>query len=294
VRPDAVVVTYESGPHQRALLIEAARRSIPTVGLMHGMIYDTHYDYMHANVTTDPFGRPAGFAIPQVTCVWGDYWRDVLVERGHYTRGAVAVTGNARVEEFLELARRTSAGDMRSALGIEPSRRVVLVLTAGERIGVFLDAIFAALDGQRDCVPLVKPHPGDDVTFIEERLEAHGHDRDRIHHGNLAEAILAADLVISQISTASLEAMLLRRPLVLVNLGRVPGFSEASVESGLARYAETSAAVSREVQLALSDDQFELRTEGSHREFVQRWFGGADSHAAERIAGVVTDLTRPS
>jgi len=293
VRPEAVVVTYETGPRQRALTIEAARRSIPTIGLMHGMIYDTHYDYMHEGVTTDPFGCPASFTVPLVTCVWGEFWRDVLTRSGSYPSEAVVVTGNPRMNDVLALSRRFGRSEMRDRLDLPPGGRVVLLLTANQRAGEFLSACLEALNEHSDCVPLVKPHPSDDIQLIATKLRESGYGEESLQTDNLADAILAADLVVSQPSTAALEAMLLRRPLVLVNLDRTAGFAEPVGRTGLARYAETPEELAREIAAALAVGDFERRSETAYRAFVEEWFGeDADELSAERVARVITQLAR--
>lgn len=123
----------------------------------------------------------------------------------------------------------------RAALGIPAERRVVALLPGSRRAeirflgGVFLDA--AALLRERFGEPVfLIPTPSDAVDAAVRALltsSPHGNrPKDaldvRIVRGGARAALAAADAVLAKSGTATLEAMLLRRPMVVAyRLGRV-------------------------------------------------------------------------
>ena len=282
-RPSAVIATYETGPWARAIIIQASRAGIPTLGLQHGMIFDNHYDYMHRRVTVDPANNPIGFALPNVTCVWGPFWKEVLTESGHYPREAVAVTGNWRYDHISEMM-TMDVQEAKRQLGFPADRRIVLVLSAGLNTLDFIRLCLETISKRPDCSPMIKLHPGSDSPGpVRELLSKLGFPLSILIEGRLHESILSADLVISQISTAVGEAALLNRPVVLANLENLAG-AEAYVESGICLYATDPDQLAVAVGKGLDDAQTLGQLAQARKEFVSRYFYKLDGCASQRVA----------
>jgi hypothetical protein len=287
-----VVVTYETGPEQRALVVEAARRGVPSIGLMHGMIFDRHYDYMHARVSPALRSEPSGFVVPTTTCVWGSYWTGVLVETGSYPSAAVAATGSPRSDFMRGVSERLDRQALREELGFAESEKVVLVLTATEDlVEVVTAAVNAArmVDGAR---PVLKLHPNQTVERIRGTVDELGLDASCIYTDKLLELIVASDVVVSHFSTAAQEAMLIGRPLVLASFGGEAWRAAPFLGTGLVRLAESPDDLERELVAALNDDGWAARTRADYAEFIATRFAGLDGRSAERVGAVVDDLAR--
>jgi hypothetical protein len=286
-RPAAVLVTYETGPEQRALVIESARAGIPTIGLQHGLVFDNHYDYMHGDVTAHPLEAPSGFAVPTVTCLWGPRFARTLIEAGGYPADAVAVTGNWRYDDYFARAGAERRAATRVALGVPPEARATLILSAGQSPAAYFDLCLAEVGRLRDAFSLVRPHPADADSVALDPLLAHGLPRSRLVRGNIVDALAAVDLVVSQTSTVVLEALLLGLPVIVVNSEGLPDFADVFASTG-ACIVTTTAEELRQALYSLAadgDTAFRLRTH--RREFVRDWFFDDDGGAAERVADVV-------
>ena len=123
----------------------------------------------------------------------------------------------------------------RATLGIAAERRVVALLPGSRRAEIrFLGGVFlaaAALLRERFGQPVfLVPTPSDAVDAAVRALLAssrHGNGAEsaldvRIVRGGARAALAAADAVLAKSGTATLEAMLLRRPMVVAyRLGRV-------------------------------------------------------------------------
>ena len=152
-------------------------------------------------------------------------------------RGANAVfVGHPLADEISpddgdEAAKRRA----RATLGIPAERRVVALLPGSRRAEIrFLGGVFlaaAALLRERFGQPVfLIPTPSDAVDAAVRALLAsfpHGNGAEsaldvRIVRGGARAALAAADAVLAKSGTATLEAMLLRRPMVVAyRLGRV-------------------------------------------------------------------------
>ena len=287
-RPEAVLVTYETGPRGRAIVIEAARRGIPTIGLMHGMIFDNHYDYMHDPVTTEPLRNPLGFAVPTRTCVWGSFWQDVLARSGSYPNEAIVVTGNWRYDELLQ--NLPTARSARRLLGLPPEGTLVAILSGGRRVAEFLDAALAAVAATPGIRPIVKLHAIDDAELARQALKRAGFSADSLVEGRFAETLLAADAVVSQVSTAVGEAAFLGKPVIVVDVGDVGGWGRdlRTVEALL--YVSCLEDVAPALSAVLGDAAVQARLAEGRERLVAEWFGGRMPAAAARVARVVSEL----
>ena len=277
-RPDAVMATYENGPYARAFLIAAARRGLPTVGLQHGTIFPDHYDYMHTRISPGA-ANPLGFAVPDVTCVWGPVWKGHLTESGHYPPPAVAVTGNWRYDELVRTDQASVRARLRDRLGIASGQTLVAILSSAQGTSRFIQSCLAALPAA--AVPVVKLHPSDDSEAVKKELSA---DRSfgGFYRSDLADLLLASDIVVSQWSTVVAEAVLLDRPVVLVNLERLPG-PEIYVDDGICLYADASEDIGPAIAAVLADDAVRSALTSARARFVDRYFYRLDGRAAARV-----------
>ncbi len=284
-QPDAVMASYETGPYARSLLIEAARRRIPTVGLQHGMILDNHYDYMHVGVGPDPQRDP--FTIPRRTCVWGPFWKRVLTEAGHYPEECVQVTGNWRHAHRPPLTDRAQAG--RRALAVEDGRPLVLVCTAAQGT----EALVSALGPLRDAIGAaelrIRPHPSENLDAIAAAYGRTGGNPAHVsREGELGDVLAASNLVVSQLSTVISEAVLADRPVIVADFDRQEGWSayKDSDATLVAASEEELVAASASID---SDPELRERLRAGRTHLVDDFFDGRDGHAAERVVEALGD-----
>src|SRR6186713_157845 len=99
--PQSVLTYAEAGGWGRALMLEARRRSIPSVGLQHGFIYRHWRNYLHEPDEIAPAGTERGCPIPDVTMLFDRYAEQHLREAGHFPPAALSVTGNARLDQLV-------------------------------------------------------------------------------------------------------------------------------------------------------------------------------------------------
>jgi hypothetical protein len=282
-RPDAVMASYETGPYARALLIEAARVDIPTVGLQHGMILDNHYDYMHAGVGPDP-GRHA-FTIPDRTCVWGPFWQRVLTQAGHYPDSAVSITGNWR--HMRPADERNSAEAGRRALAVPSDQDLVLVCTAAQGTEELVRALGKLPAVLGPSALRIRPHPSEDLDAIAAVYAEEGGDPGHVSRdGELTEVLAASSLVISQLSTVISEAVLADRPVVVADFDRQEGW-DAYKRSEATLVAADPDELAAAVATVLSETTVAERLRQGRAKLVDDFFNGRDGRAAERVVAAL-------
>ena len=95
VRPVGMFFYYEVGSYARALMIEACRAGVPTVGIQHAPFFPEHSYYNHRNVTVGPDTQKwfTGSIIPCKTVVYGSQAKRILSEMGCYPEESVVEAG---------------------------------------------------------------------------------------------------------------------------------------------------------------------------------------------------------
>ncbi len=147
--PGAVVTYAEAGGWGRALVLEARRRGIPSVGLQHGFIYRHWLNYRHEPDEMQPEGRDRGCPIPDRTLVFDRYAESHLRDAGHFPAASVVVTGNARLDDLSAeyAALQPSRGSIRLELGVAGDQPLAVLAAKFTEIRGALPALVAAVSG---------------------------------------------------------------------------------------------------------------------------------------------------
>lgn len=286
--PKAIILTYETGPYQRALIISAKRIGIPTIGLMHGMIFDNHYDYMHSNIISNRHQKPLGFVVPEITCVWGPLWKRSLTSFGNYPEEAVRITGNWRYDEILKTLRNINIRELKQRFKVPPDKKIVLVVSDGLNTVDYVSQCLGVLLKFHSVVTLIKPHPADNPAFVLEILQKYGLPKRLLIEGRLIEALFISDLVISQISTVLSEAALLEKDIILANFQDLKGW-ETYLETGFFLSAKNCYELNNAIKHFLYEDSVKKDLSLARAKFVSDCFFKVDGYAAKRVVDALEE-----
>jgi hypothetical protein len=216
-RPERALLICHYG---REPFIAACKRAgVPVLELQHGSI-----------VGVDTFYRfPANYAplfarslFPDCTCVYGEYWRQVVLEGGMFPSSAVKTVGY-----YLKVPPRKERRDART-------RTTVLITTQPTVQAELLDYVrFLAthLDPGRWAV-VIKPHPAEDARPYH-ALAVPGFVS--ISERSPYELLSECDIHISAYSSVLYEAILYGPANYALYVDRYWPYCDAVVASGVAR-----------------------------------------------------------
>jgi hypothetical protein len=289
-----VAVTYaEAGGWGRALLLEARRRRVPSVGIQHGFIYRHWLNYLHEADEMDPIGADLGFPHPDRTLLFDEYAVRHLTGRGRLPAGTLRVTGSPGrdilVADCTRL-RRDSREAIRQELGVRPGEQVVVLAAKFTEIQSEVADLFraaAALPGVR---LVIKPHPAE--TIDPYATLAAGSQAITIvpPNADLARMLAAADALVTRNSTVAIDALVLELPALVLGVpSNLTPFVEAGVMAGAAPGA-LSPALARVLYDREARDALIARV----RQFTAGGGIPADGRAADRAADDILDLASES
>ena len=287
LHPAALFTNHEG--NRMPWVAAARRRGIPVAAVQHGVIYPTHPVYRHPRLESLP--------LPDVTCVFGPYERDVLQEYGGYLPAEVAVTGSPRPgHESSDMAHEDLAREreaVRRELGVAADERLLVVSSANMwivRDVHVVEMVARTLGGPLPGIHVViKQHPGeaDEGPFrrlLEGLARAGGYNPPRVtvvREIDLYRLLRAADAHLGLHSTVLTDAVL-AGTTNLISVGQASGDLLGYVEAGVALPVRNVT----DVVEALRDPRPAALADRAA--FLDRHFLAGDG--AERIAAIIGAL----
>ncbi len=280
-----VVVTYaEAGGWGRALMLEARRRNMPSVGLQHGFIYRHWLNYRHEPDEMLAEDDDHGFPRPDVTLVFDGYAASYLQSAGHFPSDAIEITGSPRLDGFAARVRALAPERerLRDRLGAGAGALLVLAAKFSE-IHAELPALFDAVAAHPSTQIVVKPHPADRAD--DYRRVAGSRPRIAVAAANadLGELLAAADAVATMNSTVAIDAMVLGIPALVLGLpNNLSPFVDAGVMLG-ADHAGLGAALETLLYDRAAREHWKTRASAYADAHAMRATGDAARRAADAI-----------
>ena len=222
IKPKTIVQVYETGTYAKAFEVVAKKLEIKTIGIQHGLIPSDYPDYTFKEIRSDVY--PLGNFIPDLTLVYGNYYKKILTEIGVYPADKVQVIGNPTYYDFDKTIKMLDKKKILFKNNLLDKKIVLIPLS--HRFFYFennpdralLNALFEGLRNRDDVVVLVRPHPGD--KFDQKMLsKIYPSDNFKISKSSLFEDIFVSDVVISiPLSSVCTEVPIFEKPLILVNV----------------------------------------------------------------------------
>lgn len=226
VRPKSIFLPYETGVYAMAFIVAAEELGIKTIGMQHGIIHKAHFDYSIDNLSTKT--SSVGCPIPTYLLVFGEFYRKLLVETFSYPSDRVITVGNPAYEsvptEIMDSRRQKILLD----IGLDPSKKTVLVATSGHQAkygrGDYDVLIVKALSESlaqmgNDIQVLVKVHPIEDAAeYLKIVREKNAPNLTVIEEYPIQQLIAICDVFVSVLSTTIFEAMVMNKPVIIVEI----------------------------------------------------------------------------
>lgn len=291
--PDVLVVAGETSIDNKALVARARQRRLPVIGLQHGNITITDDFFVDYAAHPHDFGTPNKEELfPTTFCVADDDTAGVLRDVLHYPFPERLVsTGQSRLDPLVEPHKHFDRDAFLRAFRLDPSKKTVLVGSQTFRIAgnkqVFMRTILEQLGPDPGLQIVVKPHPLESSGWHRRFARAVGANVTVLPPNMSAKAALvASDVLLTFYSTIATEAMVLGRPVVVVNLTGRAAPSDYTLD-GLAVEVSEAAELRPTVRRILDDEDLKSRLLTARERYLARHEGVLDGHATDRILSAV-------
>ena len=223
--------------------------------------------------------------------VMGEGIKETYLESG-LEPGRIVVTG---VAHFDLLFNRNKEQDDKilSECGICPSSRIIMFATqnisGGETEQSLIGVISVVLKFE-DIQLVIKVHPQEDIAICQAIAERYHNPRIHVVKDIEVYALISrCELLITKHSTTALEAMLVDKPVITINLSAQPShvlYAEEGASLGVNRYEDIEPAIMK----ALYDKEIRSRLQAAREKFIRRWAGEPDGQASQRIVNVMKEM----
>jgi hypothetical protein len=283
-----VALTYaEAGGWGRALVLEARRRDIPSVGLQHGFIYRHWLNYLHEPDEFVAFGADRGCPIPTRTLVYDRYAEHHLTTAGQYPPGSLAVTGNARLDDLASGVAAVDAEarrDIRTRLGVGPQQTLAVLAAKFTEIRDHLPGLVAAVEGLPRVHLAIKPHPAETPSVYAALSVGRRNVSIAPPDLDLARLVAAADGLVTMNSTVAIDGLALGVPALVIGL---PNNLSPFVAAGVMLGAGEPGRIQSGLEALLYDSEVRQGLARAAEGFLDRYDmrpkGNAAARAGEEI-----------
>ncbi len=275
-RPQAMLVFADNHTPLQEYVAVAKRANIPTLVIQHCLDCERYC---------------LNEAYADVIAVWGKA-RQQRYRTESVQQPRLEVTGNPEYDG-LRLPRQLHQGKDRWLWATRPHgpHKCYLPSRSPQEGLDILDALLTALEQIASAQLTIKPHPLDYVGLYSEQIEQRGlSDRVTVTHRPLQTCLPNTDIVISEDSTAAVEAMFFGRPVVHAHFAPSPPVLPlAPYQAALpAHNAKTLLAALQQTQ---SMDKTARKTmlNGQQR-FVYDYIGQLDGQATQRVTDLIEQI----
>lgn len=224
--------------------------------------------------------------------VSGEAIKEVYVQSG-VNPEKITITGDPRFDKLFKRDRQKDRAIIFSKFGIDPARKLVVLTTENieeEETRKILNAVYLAVKDNNDLYLIVKPHPVEPSLLHHNLLETMGLDNACVvEKADIYELLNAADCVITSFSTTGLEAMMLDRPVISINLTGKPDKMPYAA-SGAATGVYQEEALNQVLMDALKNNGIRKELKANRINFVNHYNYEIDGKASIRITNLISKI----
>ncbi len=232
---------------------------------------------------------------------YGLQCHDAFISQG-YPPDRLQLIGSLALDHALQVSHQEARARLTSlaALAVR-GRRILLFATSGvnsDEHEIIAKIVQFCRDPAANAALVVRPHPSIGRAFYEEAVRAAlGHAEvdvaTVIFEGTAHDNIAAADVVITDFSTIGAEAVLIGRPLLIVNTTGKPFPANNYADLGVAAQANTVDEISPMLRRLADEGAFWPNARERLQAFTQAYNWGGDGQAGVRLLAGLR-ATRPS
>jgi len=219
--PKAIIQVYEHGPLAKSFEIAAKRNMIPTFAIQHGLFTETTHDYMHRETQNQK--NKFGNLLPDLTCVYGKFFKDILTKKGSYPENKISVIGNPNFYNLDAKKLVLKNLNIRNKYNFDTNNIILIPLSNFQLSNskdnfdyLLLEFLYKNLNNLENFSILIRSHPASPISknILNQLFPNH---KFYLSKFSLLEDLFASDLVVTTMSTVGLDATIMGKPTIFVN-----------------------------------------------------------------------------
>jgi len=295
--PDILVLASENSRDNKALVIAANLKGIPVLAVQHGTAVASGDYVIDWRCSTEELnGSPPKSSIfPTKVAVYGEDTLNTFVnEIGYPYKERLIITGQPRYDILTRADEIFDKEKFCACFGIDPNKKMVLIASQDFNVAgnkeAFFRIVLKALKDIPEIQVVIKPKFNEKEEWHRKLAEEVGVRAVVLPtNANTNEALYASGVLITFYSTVAVEAMILERPVVTVNLTDAPDpmpFAESGAAIGVYKAEDIVPAIKD----ALESAEAGRRLEQGRKTYLSRQFHKLDSQATQRVVDLIYSM----
>lgn len=275
-KPDIIVTTGDRNDFVKIICSIGRKMGIPTLIVQHGVV-DDHPVY--------------GPIYADKMAVTGEAMKNALIKRG-VSAEQLVITGQPRYDKLLKMT--FNRGKTCRELGISEKKNLIVLTTqpvSNEENYQLLSAVSEAMKGFPDTELVIKLHPDENLKWYQQVINSLNCKAVIVRDIDIFELLNACDMMMTLFSTTALEAMILDKPVITINLMNMPDripYAKSGAAIGVYREEDLAPAIKR----AMYDEETRKKLETGRKKFVYEQAYLVDGKASSRVADLIKIMAK--
>jgi hypothetical protein len=272
-KPDVIVTIDDRSPFGKTVNVISNSLGVPTLIVQHGIVHD---QAIEGEICSDKYA------------VFGYAFKDILIKRGG-DPDKIVVTGQPRFDILVN--KKYDKKLIYEKLNINREKGIVFFAStdlSDTEKEMTVRGLFEAMKDFPDKQLVIKPHPSDDGEMFEDMIRELDPNA-IIVYSDLYELLHACDVLLTTWSTVGLEAILIDKPVIVINLMDIAAAS-TYVEKGAALEAKNAKDIKRTLKMVLYDPKTIEEMKINRKKYVMDYTYKSDGKASERVAQLIQKM----
>jgi hypothetical protein len=277
-KPNVMILMSESTPPTKIACKTGKLLGVPILDLLQLGMLGHHYEC--PEFLADKISVP------------GEFIKDLLINCG-IDESRVVVTGRPTYDALIRVEESFKKEQICKKLGLDPARKILVYATENLppwEIQPLVYALCRIMKKLSDVQFVIKVHPSEPSLSLYERVSKNVGVQCLItREANIYEILFVCDLMITMFSTTALDAMILDKPVVTINLtglGDPIPFAESGAAIGVYRKGD----IEQAIRDGLYDEAVRERLTKDREKFVFEQAYKKDGKATDRIVDLIEHM----
>ncbi len=288
-KPSIVVLSCEVTPFGRIATALGKNNRLKVTVIQHGALSeDVDTLKNKEDISKDNDVKVPYCPIPDVSFVYGNFQKNLLVNKGNYKKEWIIPVGNIRYDTIKHYGEIYDKYKLYSLYGFNKSKKLILLSSVpfykdSDQID-FLKTVYKSVK-EFDVNFMIKIHPNEKNIKIHKVLARKIKLKNFriVKDVDFNELLYCCDLVITAYSTSAIDAQAFGKPTIVVDLTKKNIYSQSLIKSKAVLGASNVKETFKGVNTTFNDKKFMEELIKHREQFISHYLYRIDGGASKRI-----------
>ena len=223
--------------------------------------------------------------VSDVKFVSGEYGKKILTNICNYPKKIIKIIGNPAYDKIAKNLKNVKVKD-KKFFGVKKEEKLITFASGGVlQDSEIIPEMIKAVDKIGNAKLIIKAHPSANISLLNKVVDSVKSKNVKVMVDvNLYELFTASDLVISVCSAAVIEAMVLKKPVMLINVVKC---YMPFVEMNGAYAVYQTEDIKKGITRGLTDEKLKKKLSSGRKNFLKQYLYKLDGKSSERAVSEI-------